>query len=80
MGQDIKIIIFSSSDHNELVAEIYYKSKYVALVSQDDGINNLKIEFPDEKQNQEAILRNINLNIFLAAIEMAKKELLQGKK
>ncbi len=72
----MKILISSDPSYEKLVAEIYYKDKFVALINQEKGVNNLEIEFPDEKKSSDFIIRRVPLNLLKQAIEEAKKALL----
>lgn len=73
---NLEIVIASDVDYAELNAEIYCGGKYVALLSQDDGIDKLKIVFPDASANQEAITRSVDLQWFRHALEGAEKVLI----
>jgi len=73
---DIEILVSSDCHYEELVIEIYYKGKYVALLNQDNGLKDIRIEFPDERHiNKDLITNTVPLDIFEKAIRMAKKEL-----
>lgn len=77
MGGKIKIIVCSDTDYEQLIAEIYIDGKFVALLSQDDGIDNLSVEFAGCDQNQTAITRRVKYVDIHAALELARVELLQ---
>lgn len=70
-----KIVVCSDSDYERLIAEIYVDEKFVALVSQEEGAENFKIEFPGLDQNENAVCRVTDLKCFLDAVEAAKSEL-----
>ena len=74
-NSDIEIRVWSNFDYEKLIAEIYYKGKYVALINQDDGLDNLKIEFPGADEEGDSVLREIDLSVFEEALELAKGEL-----
>ena len=74
---DIKIILSSDYRYEKLVAEIFYKNKFIALLNQDNGMENLVIEFPKNELNEQMILREIDINIFQEALDLAKKKLLK---
>lgn len=74
--EGISILISSDCNYMELVIEIYYDGKYVALLNQDKGLKDIIIEFPDERHvNKDAIIASLPLNVFEKALEMAKKKL-----
>ena len=70
-----EILISSDSMHNKVYAEIYYKNKFVALVSQENKACGLEIEFPGADVDQNLIVRNIPLNKFKELLEKAASEL-----
>ncbi|WJY13385.1 hypothetical protein PCO82_12385 [Pectobacteriaceae bacterium CE90] len=41
----LKIIIASDIDYEKLIAEIYCNDEFIALLQQEDGINDIKVEF-----------------------------------
>lgn len=69
---DIEIIVHSDNRYDKLVLEIYYKDRFIALLSQDDGRERVKIELPA----QELV---VELSIFEQALAMAKEELLENE-
>lgn len=75
MESKLKIQICSDIDYNNLIAEIYFDEKFVALISQEDGVSNLKLEFPGLNQNEEAVIRKVDLDWFQEALLVAKKSL-----
>ncbi|TKG88387.1 hypothetical protein EYV94_27245 [Puteibacter caeruleilacunae] len=70
--EKIEIIIGSPVDYDELVAYLVVDGKYVALVNQDEGKDNLKIEFFDKPN-----LKEVHYDTFLAALREAKEKLLE---
>ena len=70
-----EIIISSDSNHDKVYAEIYYKDKFVALVSQENKARGLEIEFPGTDVDQNLVSRNIPLNKFKELLERATAEL-----
>lgn len=71
----IEILLSSDSDYAELTAEILYNGKFIALLSQDDGVKNLKIEFPATDVEEDMVLRQIDLATFEKGLELAKKKI-----
>ncbi|HEJ9031768.1 TPA: hypothetical protein SML49_002640 [Serratia marcescens] len=41
----LKIIVSSDVDYKKLIAEIYCDEEFIALLQQEDGDNNIKVEF-----------------------------------
>lgn len=74
-GIGIEILLSSDFHYEKLIAEIYYDGKFVALLNQDSGINNLKIEFPSTDSFERAILRKIDLALFEEGVKLAKQRL-----
>ncbi|MFI3156661.1 MAG: hypothetical protein QX199_10940 [Methylococcaceae bacterium] len=72
---DIKIILSSDSDYEKLTAEIFCGEKFIALLNQDEGLDNLKIEFPGPDVQEDAILRKIDLATFEKALAEAKRKI-----
>ena len=72
---DTEILITSDSDYEKLTAEIYYGGKFVALLNQDDGLDKIIIEFPEDNIIEDSVLRKLDLSIFEEAIIEAKLKL-----
>ncbi|WP_010578182.1 hypothetical protein [Leptospira alexanderi] len=79
MDSDIKVLIVSDIEYEKLIAEIYYREKFVALINQDQGIENLQMEFPNGELNEDMIIRKIDLKSFKYGIDLAMEKLV-GKK
>lgn len=43
---NLKMQICSDVDYENLIAEIYLEDKFIALISQENGIGNFMVEFP----------------------------------
>ncbi len=69
----------SDIEYEKLIAEIYYREKFVALINQDQGIENLQMEFPNGELNEDMIIRKIDLKSFKYGIDLAMEKLV-GKK
>jgi len=67
-----ELIIGSPVDYDEIVIYIKFNNEYVALIQKEEGINQIKIEFFNEK-----IRTGINFDIFIEALLKAKDELLK---
>jgi len=71
----IEILLSSDSDYEELTAEILYNGKFIALLNQDGGVENLRIEFPATDVEEDMVLRQIDLATFEKGLELAKKKI-----
>ena len=72
---DIEIEVWSNVDYERLIAEIYYKGKFIALLNQDDGLDRLKIEFAGPELIEDKVTRKIDLAVFEEALELAKQKI-----
>lgn len=75
----IEIVIASDEMHEKVFAEMYYRGKYLGLVSQEKGPKHLRIELPGGLAPEEAVLRNVRLLVFIRAVKMAKEKLLANE-
>lgn len=71
----IEILLSSVGDYKELTVEIYYNGKFIALLNQDEGVNNLKIEFRGTVVAEDMVLRKIDLATFEKGLELAKQRI-----
>ena len=71
----IEILLSSDHDYEELTVEIYYNGKFIALLNQDEGVNNLKIEFAGTDLVEDMVLRKIDLAFFEKGLELAKQRI-----
>lgn len=72
-----RIQVASDTDYEELIAEIYVDERFVALVNQEHGKTDLRVDFPGPEQNQAALLRSVPLGTLLDALAAAKAQLLE---
>lgn len=72
---DFTTMIASDDEHEKVFAEIYYKDKFVALVSQEAGLNRLNIEFAGSGLEESLIARQVDLIGFQQALISAEKRL-----
>ncbi|WP_422363538.1 hypothetical protein [Pyruvatibacter mobilis] len=62
--------------YEELIAEIQIDGKCVAVISQEDGFDKLRLEFPETRgKSAEMITRNVGLEDFLRGVDIATKRL-----
>ena len=72
MEKKYQIIIGSPLDYEELVAYIVIEGKHVALLSQDEGQDQIKVEFFDAPQ-----IKEVYFDVLIEALQEAKKRLLE---
>jgi hypothetical protein len=73
----LEVTIASDTDYKDLVAEIYCDGKFVALINQDNGVDDLRLEFPAHSK-PSAVCSSVGLDWFVDAIQKAKDHLLHG--
>lgn len=57
MAREYSFLIANDNEHEKVFVEIYYDDKFVALINQENGLNNLEIEFPGEGLVEDLINR-----------------------
>jgi hypothetical protein len=77
MNENIEVLISSDYLYEELVLEIYCDGKFLASLNQDNGIDDLQIEFPPSCNDESLLVRKLSLKTFEKAIETAKKRINQ---
>ncbi len=75
---DFDFLIADDDKHEKVFIEIYYRGKYVALINQEAGEDNLEIEFSANDGIESLIIRNLPLNEFLGLVQDAKHRLIFG--
>lgn len=66
----LKIVIASDVDYENLIAEIYRNDEFIALLQQEDGINDIKVEFSSN-------ISAMNFAWLQNALNEAKRKLLE---
>jgi len=78
MQNEFRIRICSDLDYEEMVADICYENKFVAMITQENGIDKMEIEiFPSEQTSKSWIFQ---VDDFLKIIMFAKKRLIEMQK
>lgn len=77
MISKFKIIMSSDLDYEELCAEIYFEDQFVAMLTQENGIENMEIEI-HPPQNKK--FWSFKFSDFETIMESAKKSLYDMKK
>ena len=75
MAQKFDFLIADDSEHEKVFIEIYYEGKFVALINQERGLDNLEIEFPGPDLVESEIIRKLPLNDFLDLVNDAATRL-----
>lgn len=78
-SEKFAVMIASPPDHDELVAEIYYGGRFVALINQERGPGLFELETPRSAFAEKDILRKVDLEGFKNAVETACNRLRRGR-
>jgi len=71
MQNKFQVLICSDLDYEEMVADVCYENHTIAMITQENGISNMKIEiFPPDEGIKSWVF---SLNDFIEIIEYAKK-------
>lgn len=68
--REYDIIIGSPVDYDKLVAEIRVDGKYLALISQENGPDKMKVEFLEHHN-----IRVVGYDVLISALKDAREEL-----
>ena len=79
MIEKFEVIIASPPDYDDLVAEIYYGGRFVALISQERGPGLFELETPQSAFAEKDVLRKVDLDGFKNAVETACNRLRRGR-
>jgi len=71
----IEVLISSDSRYEKVIAELYCFGKFVALLNQDEGVNDIAIEFPGANLDENMVLRKLDLVTFEEGLMLAKQRL-----
>jgi hypothetical protein len=74
-NQGFEVILASPPEYEALTAEIFFDGKFVALVSQERGLDQLQFEIPGTGLDEDKIARKVDLKGFLQTVEIACKRL-----
>lgn len=56
MTDDFKIIISSDHQYDQLCAEIFYKDSFIAILTQENGFKDLKLEIEVRDKKEPLVL------------------------
>jgi hypothetical protein len=77
MNNEFSIIFSCDTGYEDLCAEIYYLDQFVAIIDQELGSTNMRIEI---HKSQSSDRWNFKLTDFLAILKDAEYELLRRRK
>lgn len=69
--KEFSIVLSSDLSYEKLVAEIYFNGKFVALVSQEQGIDHPMIEFACETDDRNLVERKVPFDGFVEVLDAA---------
>ncbi len=75
MIEQYEIIIASDLEHDKVFAEIYYHNKLLAAVSQEEGLDRLKLEFPGPDLVESMVTREVYVEEFFWLLNKAARKL-----
>ena len=74
-AEDLEVSVLSHFEYKEVIIEVYYKNHLVYILNQDEGLDNVKVEFPASENPESFAGQSIPLDVFEKALELAKKSL-----
>jgi hypothetical protein len=72
----IETKIFSDSEYDNLVCELYIDGRYICLLSSDNGVDNIEIVFPIIRQGEKCVGFSVMYEKFIFALNFAKHDLI----
>ena len=75
MDGNYEVIIADDPEHDKVFAEIHRNNKFIALISQEDGPDRLKVELPGPGLDESHVVRQVPLSDFIAMLGQAAKKL-----
>jgi hypothetical protein len=75
MDGHYEVIIADDPDHDKVFAEIHRNNKFLALISQEEGLDRLVVELPGPGLDESQIVRQVPLADFKAVLDQAAKKL-----
>lgn len=69
---DFRISVGDDSEHEDLTAEIYFRDQFVAVVSQEDGLERAVVEIHARESGEPW---SFSLQEFMEALNKAKQRL-----
>lgn len=75
MARNYNVIIASDLDHETVFAELRLGDKVIACISQEEGPDQLKVEFPGPGLVEAYVLRQVPLDDFVELLEAGARKL-----
>ena len=72
-----ELLVASPPEYENLVVEIYYEGKFVALIADERQNGDFIIEMPGVGLDEQRIVRRVELQGFLDAVKQAQDRLLK---
>jgi hypothetical protein len=70
-----ELLVVSAPEYTQLVAEIYYDGRFVALVNQERGAGLFDVETPGNNLVESKLARKVDIRGFVAALNDACERL-----
>ena len=67
-NSQFRVMIANDDDHEKVFAEIYFGDDFVALLSQEDGIEKMLVEIPGSEFSEQHLARKVDLDGFRRAL------------
>ena len=80
MNKKFTIELCSDLDFEEMVVDISYENQPIAMITQENGLENMEIEIYLHALTEENFPRKFLLSEFLEALNLAKKWLIESQK
>ncbi|MBI5870840.1 MAG: hypothetical protein HZB44_07795 [Actinobacteria bacterium] len=71
IDEKFEIIIADDPEHEKVYAEIILEGKFLAIVSQESGPENLMVELPGLGLVESLVMRNLELDSFITVLDEA---------
>ncbi|MEO9826710.1 MAG: hypothetical protein ABJF50_20090 [Paracoccaceae bacterium] len=73
---NLEVVLAAPGDRDDLVAELYYKDKFLLQVSLDDH-GKLIVELPEKTDNWKYIAKSAPYELLIEGLALARKRLEQ---
>ena len=70
-----EVLIADDSEHEKVFAEIQRNNKFLALISQENGPDRLKVELPGLGLDENWVIREVPLDDFIVILGEAARKL-----
>ena len=73
--QGFEVILASSPEYEALTAEIFFDGKFIALISQEHGVDHMMLETAGISLDESQVCRKFDLTEFFQVVERARQRL-----